>query len=543
MKHKIKALICIILAIMMFALYGCEDKGKMEEENLPATEIIVDIMEAPYRAAGDGKTSDREIIQCAINDVARKGGGKVVLTAGHTFLTGNLYLQSNVELHFGDGARLVQNPDENDYIYPMDEVDEDGVTHKRGDPWIPCKGTHFDGNELFSKSPWNHAFAWNYPLIYAAEGSKNIKVTGNGFINTVHEDCASTIHQMIFVANKVDGLTLSDFTIDAHNGWAMEVLLSDNVLVKDITIKGFQCSCTDGLHIIECQNVRVTGCDFDTGDDALAIISIYGDPRYFRWTNCNEERVNKNIVIDHCRLMVSDPANMKGLAIFYWGKYSPDMSKTGFSDIIIRDNDICSVGVWNQDAMGDYVVDPYYNYKEEVGYPAKNIRWSNNKVDIWQESFFNLFEVSDFMCDEPGIHSMEGIRDGDFEYAGLGFWNAVAENGSIAEVREDNGTHYGYLGSLNMGNAKLYEGIFLRFGTHTLSAKIKTGEGAKVRIFVCTQDDKIIASKEVSSENGWLEVTLDIFMPGNSLQGKNVRVGAESIGDSGWAMIDDFVMS
>ena len=48
-----------------------------------------------YGAVGDGKNNDQNAIQKAI-DLCSIGGGGTVLVAGGTYLTGTLYLKSNV---------------------------------------------------------------------------------------------------------------------------------------------------------------------------------------------------------------------------------------------------------------------------------------------------------------------------------------------------------------------------------------------------------------------------------------------------------------
>lgn len=65
-------------------------------------------------AKGDGATKDTKAIQSAIDAVARTGGGTVRIGAG-TYLTGSLFLKSNVELFLDCDATLKGSPDKEDY--------------------------------------------------------------------------------------------------------------------------------------------------------------------------------------------------------------------------------------------------------------------------------------------------------------------------------------------------------------------------------------------------------------------------------------------
>ncbi len=65
-------------------------------------------------ANGDGKTIDTLPIQTAIDRVARAGGGRVLFTDG-VFLSGTIFLKSNVTLPIEAGATLLGSPNISDY--------------------------------------------------------------------------------------------------------------------------------------------------------------------------------------------------------------------------------------------------------------------------------------------------------------------------------------------------------------------------------------------------------------------------------------------
>jgi polygalacturonase len=68
-----------------------------------------------FGAKGDGKTIETKIVQKAIDAVFTEGGGTVIFSSGKTFVTGTIYLKSNVEIHIERGATWLGSPSMSDY--------------------------------------------------------------------------------------------------------------------------------------------------------------------------------------------------------------------------------------------------------------------------------------------------------------------------------------------------------------------------------------------------------------------------------------------
>ncbi|MFV0267804.1 MAG: glycosyl hydrolase family 28-related protein [Draconibacterium sp.] len=66
-----------------------------------------------YGAVSDGKTINTEAIQNAIDKCSEKGG-MVIIPAGE-FLTGTIYLKSNVTLHLSENSTLLGSTNISDY--------------------------------------------------------------------------------------------------------------------------------------------------------------------------------------------------------------------------------------------------------------------------------------------------------------------------------------------------------------------------------------------------------------------------------------------
>ena len=94
---------------------------------------------------------NQKAIQKAIDKCAKKGGGRVVVPAGQTFLTGAITLKSGVDLEVQEGATLQFAFEPN--LYPVVE-------------------TSWEGLECFNLSPCIYAFQ-----------AHDIAITGKGTID------------------------------------------------------------------------------------------------------------------------------------------------------------------------------------------------------------------------------------------------------------------------------------------------------------------------------------------------------------------------
>jgi polygalacturonase len=104
-------------------------------------------------AAGDGESLDTDAIQEAIDRCGEAGGGRVVLDPG-TYMSGTLWLRSNVELHLAAGATLQGTTDPDLY----EEFTAPGFRHE-------------------------HAPEGNSRALLCASGAANVAITGGGEIN------------------------------------------------------------------------------------------------------------------------------------------------------------------------------------------------------------------------------------------------------------------------------------------------------------------------------------------------------------------------
>lgn len=247
-----------------------------------------------FGAASDG-TFSTQAIQEAI-DACQERGDVVEIPAGE-FLTATLELRSGVTLRLSKGAVLKGSPDLADYR-------DIGVVHNEWGPvrtLIFAKNAHditiegegtidFNGSSFFDfKRPHNSGFDITS---LTDQQRQEFEVHTDGRPN-----------QSIFLLECRD-VTVRGVKLLDSAAWGLCVDSCDNVRIADLIIRfSRRIPNSDGIHLVSCQNVIVSGCDIVSGDDSIAISGINN------WT-----RESRNITIADCHLSSSSA----GVRVGYW---------------------------------------------------------------------------------------------------------------------------------------------------------------------------------------------------------------------------------
>ncbi len=316
-----KNLIFILAIIICFAKSNAQTKDADIEAGWKNMETILAKIQAPvfpdrqFDITDFGAKNDRKIctdaFRKAIVACNKAGGGRVFVPKG-TYLTGAIHLLSNVELHVSEGAIILFSTNPKDYL--------------------PVVRTRFEASELYNYSP----------LIYAFK-QENIAITGKGILDgqaanenwwgwarrsrqdmekglPSQRDPESVPRLLNLMAKGVpteerifgDGyylrpsfiqpylcknILIEGVTLKRPPMWMLHPVLSENITIRDVKLFSPGAPNGDGCDPECSKNILIDGCEFNTGDDCIAIKSGRNRQGY------DMGIPSENIIIRDCKML------------------------------------------------------------------------------------------------------------------------------------------------------------------------------------------------------------------------------------------------
>ncbi len=266
----------------LFAVGGALSPAAAQESPKSVARIL-DVRS--HGAQGDGKTLDTAAINATIDACNEAGGGVAYMPPG-TYLSGTVVLKNNVTLYLEAGAVLLGSAEMSDY---------------KGQAGPKAKGDAIQRHLIFARDAENIGVAG--PGRIDGQGPK-FWVPSKRTPPAAEEawrDVATYDWKPLERPSPMlefyncRNLRLEDVRIENAPGWTVRPIQCDRVFIRGIAIKNPVIGPnTDGLDLTCSQNVFVSDCIIDTGDDAICLKS----------ENPYSEEVpaSKNITITNCVL-------------------------------------------------------------------------------------------------------------------------------------------------------------------------------------------------------------------------------------------------
>jgi len=216
-----------------------------------------------FGAQPDGKTLCTPAIQAAVDKCSAAGGGTVYLPPG-TFLSGTIYMKSGVTLHLDSGCTLLGSTNLSDYP-----------------PTVPALRSYTDN--YTDKS-----------LLYGEKLSR-IALAGRGTIDGQGKAFQGPYKVRPYLIRFIEcrDVAVEGVTIRNSPMWVQHYLACDDVRLSGITVQSHVNHNNDGIDIDSCRRVTITGCNIDSGDDAIVLKSTTARP-------CREVAVSGCVLRSTC---------------------------------------------------------------------------------------------------------------------------------------------------------------------------------------------------------------------------------------------------
>ena len=264
------------------------------EPSIP--ERVVNIED--FGAVPGGIIKNTDAISRAIESVAEKGGGRVVIPKG-VWLTGPIHLKSNTELHLEKGCEVRFSTDKADYLPPVFTLYE-GMRCYTYSAQLYAENCHdiaVTGEGTFN----GQGFVWWYLAAMYRSGVEDMHEAGQTHrpVETrVYDKPEDGVRPGLLHFINCKNVLIEGCTFSFSPFWTIHPTWCENIIIRNVKVFNpyDHAPNTDGCNFEGCRRGLLDNIEVDTGDDAVCLKS--GRDEDGREVN----RPCRDIVLRHIRV-------------------------------------------------------------------------------------------------------------------------------------------------------------------------------------------------------------------------------------------------
>lgn len=219
--------------------------GRVFADAAPAT-LPRSVSVSDFGAVADGKTLSTAAFQKALNAIAERGGGEVIVPAGN-YLIGSVFIGPRTTLRIEKDATIIGSPNKEDY--PLETV------------------------------RWEGRWRLGHRALLSANKSDHIAIVGEGTIvgDTKLAYLRDPRGPCLIEPVQCRDVRIEGISLRYERMWTIHLTYCEDVTVRNLHIRTTpRPSNGDGIDVDSCRRVTIEGCDIDAGDDAIALKSGRG---------------------------------------------------------------------------------------------------------------------------------------------------------------------------------------------------------------------------------------------------------------------------
>lgn len=328
-----RILLMALLAVLPLAARGGDYAPLYENLPValtePATPVIPDLTVSltDFGGVGDGVTSNTEAFAKAISKLNKQGGGHLTVPRG-VWLTGPISLKDRIDLHLERGAIVLFSPDKAEFIDENGKVKGGIQASKRTDISITGEGI-IDGNgewwRAVKKGKVSDVEWKDYKRMGGVEADSgklwypfNLKQFGNVAPDMKAQEKLRT--HLVKISN-CERVLIQGVTIQNSPKFHLVPRECKDVIIDGVTVRcPWNAQNGDGIDLMYCSDVLVTGCTVDVGDDGICL-KAGGGSSALKYGPCQRILITGNTVFHaHGGFVIGSEFS------------------AGIQDVVVRDN-------------------------------------------------------------------------------------------------------------------------------------------------------------------------------------------------------------